>query len=79
MNSKSLKNKVKEKELRNPMMRKTEDTYRWKRSNCVKAELRKGGQNVLMNRTSRETGIKNSTSEEERRKEGRKVSMRRTY
>ena len=28
LNNKSFKNKVKEKELRNPMMRKTEDTYR---------------------------------------------------
>ena len=28
LNNKSLKNKVKEKELKNLMMRKTEDTYR---------------------------------------------------
>ena len=82
LNNKSLKNKVKEKE---PMMRTTEDKTVEKSNNCEKegllytAEMRKGGQNVSMNKTSREKGMENSTSEEERRKEGGKVSMRRTY
>ena len=60
LNNKSLKNKVKEKE---PMMRTTEDKTVEKSNNCEKegllytAEMRKGGQNVSMNKTSREKGM----------------------
>ena len=61
LNNKSLKNKVKEKEP--IMMRTMEDNYIEKSNNCEKegllytAEMRKGGQNVSMNKTSREKGM----------------------